>query len=63
MKKSEVLRKDHEEMIALYKRMKPEERLVAFFYHSQLIHQLYQAGVGYRLSASPPSNEKPLKKR
>ena len=48
MKKSEVLRKDHEEMIALYKRMKPEERLVAFFYHSQLTPQLYQAGVGYR---------------
>jgi len=63
MKKSEVLHKDHDEMIALYKRMKPEERLVAFFNHSQLIHRLYQAGVGYRLRTLPPSNEKPLKKR
>ena len=48
MSKSEVLQKVHEEMIALYKRMKPEERLVAYFHHSQLISQIYQAGVIYR---------------
>lgn len=63
MGKSEVLHKDHEEMIALYKRMKPEEKLTAFFHHSQLMNQLYQAGTSYRAGSLPPSNKKLPPKR
>ncbi len=61
MKKSEILQKDHEDLISLYKRMKPEERLMAYFHHSQLVTQIYQLGVNYRLgldrhlSKPPPS--------
>lgn len=29
--------------------MKPEERLVAFVNHSQLLMQMYQAGVDFRV--------------
>jgi len=53
MTTSEILRHDHEDMIRLYQRMKPEERLVAFFYHAQLTNQMYQAGVAYRSGAFP----------
>lgn len=35
-------------MLRLYQRMKPEERLVAFFHHAQLTQQMCQAGVRYR---------------
>ncbi len=28
MRKSEILQKDHEDLLLLYKRMKPEERLI-----------------------------------
>jgi hypothetical protein len=45
------LQKRHEDALSLSHRMKPEERLVAFFYHSQLIHQMYRAGVRYRSAA------------
>ncbi len=63
MKVSPLLRKGHEEMIALYKRMKPEEKLMAFFNHSQLMNQLYQAGVGYHKKTMPSSIiKKPSKK-
>ena len=48
MSTSEILQKDHEDLIRLCQRMKPEERLIAFFHHSQLTHQMYQAGVDYR---------------
>lgn len=48
MKHSALLASDQEEQIALYKRMKPEERLIAYFHHSQLVHQMHQAGVRYR---------------
>ncbi len=46
--KSEILRKSHDDMISLCKRMKPEERLLAHYRLSQLIYQIYQAGVRYR---------------
>lgn len=46
--RSTVLQRDHEEMRALSKRMTPEERLVAYYHHSRLIHLMYQAGVRYR---------------
>ena len=51
MRKSEILQKDHEDLLLLYKRMKPEERLMAYFHHSQLIAQVYQAGIKYRLES------------
>ena len=57
--KSEILEKDHEDLIALYKRMSPEERLVAFFNHSRLIGEVYQAGLTYRksLQSTPLNNQ------
>ena len=47
-RKSEILQRSRDDTIALCKRMKPEERLLAFYHHSRLIHQIYQAGVRYR---------------
>ena len=63
MKKSEVLQKDREDMMLLYKRMKPEEKLVAYWQHSQLIYQMYQAGLDYRAGRVPPSGQQPPHKR
>ena len=54
MNTSEILQKDHEDMLLLCQHMKPEERLVAFFHHAQLIHHMYRAGVRYRSGAVPP---------
>ena len=48
MKHSAILQKDHEGVLLLPKRMTPEERLRAYFYHSRLLYQLYQAGVKHR---------------
>ena len=45
---SNVLRKDNEALIELYKTMKPEQRLVAFFNHSRLIYKFYQVGKVFR---------------
>lgn len=55
---SRMLEKEHEEMIALCQRLTPEERLMAFFHHSQLVHQMYRAGVRYR-AGTLPSSKKP----
>ena len=48
MKRRKSSQQDLEEAVLLSKRLTPEERLVAFFRHSQLISRLYQAGVKYR---------------
>lgn len=48
MRTSQILKKDLEEIVLLCKRMKPEARLVAFLQHSQLVHQMYQAGLDHR---------------
>jgi len=37
--------------------MRPEERLVAYFHHSQLMSHLYQAGVNYRAGDWPSSKK------
>ncbi len=50
--KSKILQKDHEDMIKLHRKMKPEERLMAYFHHSQLVQQFYQAGLTSRKSPS-----------
>jgi len=57
MKESNILKRGHEEIVLLCKSMRPEERLVAYFEHSQLVHQMYQAGVNYR-SAFFPSHKR-----
>ena len=62
MKKSDILQKDRDSLVLLSKRMTPEERLVAFFHHSRLVHQLYQAGVRYRLAVPPPSKRRTKKR-
>jgi hypothetical protein len=64
MSTSELMRQDHEAMRALHRRMTPEERLVAFFRHSQLVYQLYQAGARHRArqpSAPPVSKNQPTR--
>jgi len=58
MKKSDILQKDHEGLLLLYQRMTPEERLVAFFHHSRLVYQLYQAGLRYRSAVHLPSKRR-----
>ena len=45
-------------MIRRCQRMTPEERLVAFAAHSQLVTQLYLAGVKYRASHPTVSQRK-----
>lgn len=54
---------DREDVIRLSKRMKPEERLLAYFYHSQFIGRLYQAGVRYRSGSMPSSRKKMTRRR
>lgn len=61
MNKSKLLQQDRDNLVARAKRMTPEERLTAFFHHSQLIYQLYQAGVKYRAAARPPSKRQSRK--
>ena len=58
MKKSEVLQKDRDSLALLSKRMTPEERLVAYANHAQLINQMYQAGVKHREGRVPSTKRK-----
>lgn len=58
MKKSGILQKDHEDLLLLYQRMKPEERLVAYANHAQLMNQMYQAGVKHREGRLPSAKRK-----
>lgn len=62
MTRSAIIQQDYEDMVRRSRRMTPEERLVAFFHHSQLIHQLYQAGARYRLAVPPPSKRRAKKR-
>ena len=52
---SGTLRKDRATLVELSKAMTSEERLIAFFNHSRLIHKVYQAGrsLRRRTAASP----------
>jgi hypothetical protein len=63
MQESEILRGDREDASLLSKRMKPEERLVAHFHHSQLMNRIYQAGVDYRSGSLPSSKKRIHRKR
>ena len=38
--KSTIIQKDHEDLIKLNRSLSPEERLMAFYRHSQLLIQL-----------------------
>ncbi len=51
MSQADMLQKDREELIALSKRLTPEERLAAHYEHSRLLAQMYQAGVKHRSKA------------
>ena len=62
--KSKILAEDHQDLIKLSQAMTPEERLLAFYNHSRLVHQLYQAGEAMRsrssrvkIDQSSPSHE------
>lgn len=47
--KSKISEIQNDHNIKVCKAMKPEERLVAFVNHSQLLMQMYQAGVDFRV--------------
>ena len=57
MSTSAIVQKDHDDLVELHRRMTPEERLAAFFYHSQLIQQLRQAGMRYRSGSASSSKQ------
>ena len=59
MKRSVIAQKEREDMIQRCQRMTPEERLVAFAAHSQLMTQLYYAGVQYRARRSSSKRKRP----
>ena len=42
---SQIANLKHNNMVKLSQQMSPEERLTAFFNHSQLIAQIYQSGI------------------
>ncbi len=59
---SKILQKNHEELVEICRAMSPEDRLLAFLNHSELVHQIYEAGVKYRKTPSLPLPKKrPLK--
>ncbi len=62
MRKSKILEKDREALVRLSKRLTPEQRLRAHLRHSQLISQIYQAGVRYRLGRSASPRKKTSRK-
>lgn len=47
-----MLQKNREELVEICRAMSPEDRLSAFLNHSELTHQIYQAGVEYRQASS-----------
>ena len=49
---SKILQKNREELVEICRAMSPEDRLSAFLNHSELIHQIYQAGVEHRKTSS-----------
>ena len=59
MKKSTIAEDSREDMIRRCQRMTPEERLAAFITHSQLMAQLYRAGVKYRAGRSLAKHKRP----
>lgn len=59
MKRSAIVQQDREDLVLRSQRMTPEERLVAYVYHSQFMHQMYQAGVQYRAGRMPSSKRMP----
>ena len=59
MAQSEILQREHRDMIRRYQRMRPEERLAAHVRHSQLMHEVYQAGVRHRGGSGPLSRKNP----
>ncbi|MDP3723841.1 MAG: hypothetical protein Q8R91_10180 [Candidatus Omnitrophota bacterium] len=62
MRRSAIIQQDHEDMVRRSRRMTPEERLVAYANHAQLMNQMYQAGVQYRKGHLPSAKRKNPKK-
>lgn len=57
MRRSKIVEEDREALSRLSQRIKPEERLVAYLRHTQLLHRLYQAGLRYRMTVRLPSKK------
>ena len=55
---SALLQQDREALVLLCKRMKPEERLTAYFHPSQLLNQIYRAGFDHRARRIPSSRRR-----
>jgi len=54
---SKILQKNREELVEICRAMSPEDRLLAFLNHSQLIYQIYEAGVEHRKTPSAPCSK------
>ena len=62
---SPILKQDHDALIKLNRSLSPEERLMAFFNHSQLLTQLSLARVvdgNSNQSSGPTTDNPPLSK-
>ena len=42
--KSRILEQDHEDLLKINRALSPEERIKAFYHHSQLLTYLFLAG-------------------
>ncbi len=63
MKKVAMLSQDRELLIALCKRMTPQERLMAYLRQSQLVTKMSEAGIRYRSRRAARSGKKTPKVR
>ncbi len=63
MSASAILQQKREALIQQLRRMTPDERLTAYAHHSQLMHQMYQAGVKHRAGRAPSPKRKSPKSR
>jgi hypothetical protein len=48
MKISKLIKKNYEESLDLARKMKPKERLLAFYQHSRLLTQIAESGKEHR---------------
>jgi hypothetical protein len=55
MRRSTLMQRDRAELIRRARRMRPEERLVAFLHHCELLAQMAQAGVRDRAREASPA--------
>jgi hypothetical protein len=60
MRRSKIAEEDREALARLSRRLTPEERLMAYMRHAELLHRLYQAGLRHRMSVRRASKKNRL---